>query len=606
MRNLTSREQTLLFFIVLGVYFTIVTYLGFVSTFKHITFMFPLLLVWVSYLFFKGAINALKSWKLLDRKDKLTVAMIAFIAGLIVKTSFQYPDYSWDGQAYHLPMSVEWFVTQRISLVDLSLYSSTYPGLSELIQTIWFTSLNMFGPPHNVSQIMGYLLILYCIHVIADIYVLPLKLKIILLGFGATVPNLVLQSTTAYNDLFFNSLIVLSITCIYISIRGTRIEKFMSRMLLVFACGFVASTKFTGLYFLFATFLIYFIVSKRYQLESAKTVFSLIFLALAICAPWYLRNLVLYGNPMYPLSIDLFDRTIFQGSIGTPDSAFFDYFADRAGIQNTYLGVIQSWFWWPIQYPVYDTRIGGSGLLFLLTLSVTLLLLLKSTFRKFIQKLPFEIKATLVFAIISVFIVPAGWWPRYVLFFPLIVGTLSICLIYFTLKNLRVFLVILVLVTALESLFYFSFFAGEGIRKDDFQISKTIIGDSYRSLIGTIISDKRVNVYEKVAPELKSLADQGGLAVYVHKYGHKYFPLYGLRFQNSVDHAIDRVINPRYMPQGPGDRPSSIDEFGILTLNDGRPSVIVTEDKKFTNQILTTIEKCSAEMATKTFIVWCP
>jgi hypothetical protein len=504
---------------------------------------------------------------------------------------------------------VEWSKSEKIGLVYVSLYSSTYPGLSELLQALWFRSTNIFGPPHNIAQLFGLGVLGFSAVGIGR--TLKWKNSSIILGliFALTIPNIILQSTTAYNDLFFSSLIVAGV---YFALNvGKSIQPLRSINLygVGIAGGLAASTKFTGAYFAFALFVLVLVLNFKGVFKNSLHLSISIVLGISICFPWYFRNFENFGNPFYPLSIALGKITLFQGSLGTPDKAFFDYFSEKVGIQNSPIGVVRSWFWWPINHPVYDTRVGGSGLAWLGLLLLMLLItaFVRNKSRNHRSKLQEGEVVVGIFALLSVFIVPAGWWPRYVLFFPVIIGVIIINWLILNFPKSEKFIVLLLTITIFESMFYLSFYAGSPTQRYLYNASKSIPEKVFHSTWDTLLQTKRENVYNVVSPELSPLASLPASNVYISDPGQQYFPLYGLDFQHYVFPAFTRDVEPINMPSLLRKRIEGFDELITMMSKDKKPSIFVTRDQKsfdeFKNKNLTCID-ITLELS-RTFIASC-
>lgn len=75
--------------------------------------------------------------------------------------------------------------------------------------------------------------------------------------------------------------------------------------------GFAVGTKYNFMYEIAVVFLIAFLYALILQrsfltLKNIKTVFFSVLIAIAIAAPWYIRNWILVGNPVYPFYYSLF------------------------------------------------------------------------------------------------------------------------------------------------------------------------------------------------------------------------------------------------------------------------------------------------------------
>ena len=569
-------------FILWGLYFLVVNNFGYFYNFKYLAYLFlPLLLTSIVFLLINTLSFLREFLSTADKSTKYLMFLTMFFLLYVLKISLFYPDYSWDGQAYHLPTSVEWSKSGKIGLVYVSLYSSTYPGLSELLQALWFRTTNVFGPPHNISQLLG--LIILGFSVVGIGRTLNWSKQSIVLGliFTLTIPNVILQSTTAYNDLFFSSLVVAGV---YFAVNFRKTEQ-PSRVINLYgigvATGMVASTKFTGAYFAFALFVLVVVLNFRAAFKNILHLTSSTIFGIFICLPWYLRNFENFGNPFYPLSIGIGKFTLFQGSLGTPDKAFFDYFSKKVGIQNSPIGVVRSWFWWPINQPVYDTRVGGSGIAWIGLLILTLLIALFAIKKQGKRLTSIQKHEAIMgmFVLTSVFVVPAGWWPRYVLFFPVIVGVILINWLIVNVPKSQKIIALLLTLTIFESMFYLSFYAGSPTQSYLYAGSKSLPEKVFHSTWDTLVKTERDSVYRLVSPELSPLAEIPSSKIYISDPGQQYFPLYGLNFQHSVLPAFTRDVEPIYMQSLLRRKITDFNELTDLMNKDGKPSIFVTREE---------------------------
>lgn len=597
------------------IYFAIVTTLGYFANYRILE-KFAIPLVFVIILFsIRQLIEFGKEMKSFSRPNLLLLGLTVLLLTYLLKIVLFFPDYSWDGQAYHLPTSVEFFQSKKIQLVYLSLYSSTYPGLSELIQAIWFGATGIFGPPQNISQLLGLIIITSSANGIMKVFNFSKTARIKSIFFVLTIPNLMLQATSAYNDLFFNSLIISSIY-FWLKYQATNGRlKLIYLMSFGFSVGAVSSVKFTGLYFTIALFTIFHFSNAVRRNFRFSHFLATIFFSLSISWIWYYRNWINFHNPTYPLSVEFLGFKFFDSALGTPNQAFFDHFAGQIGVQNNWIGVIRSFFWWPIKYPVYDTRIGGSGIAWLIIIILILFFLLSKLFifrEHFRSKLNLNsiLKSNyliiILFAIVSVFVVPAGWWPRYVLFFPVIIGIFSINELLKLQFGFDKILSLLLVLTLFESVFYMSFLAGKGMKDPAFNKGQ-VLTRSIESIAATLKNTERFSVYEISARDLKPISSDN-LTVYISKYDYRYFPLYGINMQNRVFHAFDESVSPIDMPPlYPGISKNMHQLAERMSLDSGKSAFISKDLDEFQSLMKLNIAcKNHTALESNTYIAICP
>jgi hypothetical protein len=122
---------------------------------------------------------------------------------------------------------------------------------------------------------------------------------------------------------------------------------------------------------------------------------------------WYIKNWVLYNNPVYPMEVSLFNITLFKGlHVWIPDPT--------PDIINQLSPVSRPFYVWleKVEYYFYDSRLSGFGpmwfILFLPSIVFSLIYALKKKKYNFL----------FVFAIliITFLIYPRNWHTRYVIF----------------------------------------------------------------------------------------------------------------------------------------------------------------------------------------------
>jgi len=130
--------------------------------------------------------------------------------------------------------------------------------------------------------------------------------------FFLTIPVIIKLSTTVYVDL---GLIFFS-TAAILQILKWRNNNFAFKYLMYAAifCGFALGTKYNGLvtFFILSLFVV-FIYSRSNspnlvnQLNALKFGSIFIIISLIIFSPWFIKNIVWTGNPIYPLLNEIFN-----------------------------------------------------------------------------------------------------------------------------------------------------------------------------------------------------------------------------------------------------------------------------------------------------------
>lgn len=123
----------------------------------------------------------------------------------------------------------------------------------------------------------------------------------------ASVPGIAIMATLTSVDVGMAFAAAMAWIALVESRRVAPKDAWRPVILAAFPIGLVAGSKYTGLYLL-ASFVPLVLSGPegtpfRSRLLSACAVASA---ALLVCSPWYLRNLVVYGNPVYPALAGLF------------------------------------------------------------------------------------------------------------------------------------------------------------------------------------------------------------------------------------------------------------------------------------------------------------
>ncbi len=121
-------------------------------------------------------------------------------------------------------------------------------------------------------------------------------------GF-ATIPVAVWETGTGYIDVAHGLYAGLGAWMVFQGIeREKRAEIIIGGILL----GFAAGSKYTGLQALIGVGLVAIVLAMRSPKTRQSGVLIAAGLSLVICAPWYIRNTVVSGNPVYPFFYERF------------------------------------------------------------------------------------------------------------------------------------------------------------------------------------------------------------------------------------------------------------------------------------------------------------
>jgi hypothetical protein len=392
--------------------------------------------------------------KIIKKDLVLACILCLFILSIIwmIFLGYLFPSYTWDALWYHLP--IVGYIMQSGAIREVSNNSfidqfiNIFPKNIELF-FLWNVIFLKSDVITDLSQL------LFTIVGVLAVYGLALKLRInkkyalysSLLFFFT--PIMILQSTTNYVDVAISVLFLIAVNLLIDSdykIQGdteTVTFNIRRRKLLIFIAGLctgiLLGAKGSGPLFVVVLSVVVLIQefirhsytnSKKIKILLKSFNFYVLYFFLPVLLMggyWYIKNWVVYGNPVYPIEISFLNVTIFKG---------------------LYQGIIEpapeiikklSFFTRPlyvwtenIKYYLYDSRLGGLGpLWFILFLPSILFSFIYSVVKR---KYDFIIVSVIITMVFLVY--PRNWNPRYVIF---IVGlgalSFGIALDYFSNKG---------------------------------------------------------------------------------------------------------------------------------------------------------------------------
>jgi hypothetical protein len=286
------------------------------------------------------------------------------------------PDYSWDGNTYHIPPMNYWARAGYVHWVPVTPVQSElmngYPKGAELLTWVLTTLLHA---PRFVS--------------LANLCFLPLGVAgIASLGecLGASrriawacgslllfVPVLLWQSVTSYVDCAFGcaSIAALALLCQVRAEQESHTVDGRSLLGLGCALGLVCAIKGSGILLAAVSLLGLWIATFSHNHErSCLGVVSAGAACAAVGGHWYLRNYLHTGSPLYPVGLSLAGHSLFPGrrladildfAANTP--ALFARWPAPVRVAYTWA---QGGRHWPASSYGWDGRLGGLGYLWLL------------------------------------------------------------------------------------------------------------------------------------------------------------------------------------------------------------------------------------------------
>lgn len=333
----------------------------------------------------------------------LTAASGVWRAALAIRL----PPLDYDGFSYHLVTVIVWVQRQGIVRVSQRPWTDGYPAGGELITT-WLAEFTQTSAFTTLTGLVGVPLVVVATAAVARSFGAgrrPAALAGLLLGL---TPAVVLLGSTTYVDV----LAVASVAAAWaIGMRALDAEGSRRRALLVLtglAFGLAAGTKLTMLVPLGVLGLAILAVGLRRGSGLVTTV-SILAPAALVGGYWYVRNLVTFGNPVWPFRVGPLP------GLGTIEQLIVQVPKKLEGL-GPLESLVASWTADPsIRAYSYDTRVGGLGVIWVPLLALGLVgvgILVRDRRRGSCGLLALVLAPALV----TLAIMPMNWWPRLTLF----------------------------------------------------------------------------------------------------------------------------------------------------------------------------------------------
>jgi hypothetical protein len=370
------------------------------------------------------------------------IILLAIFSLLVIKIcwlifiGYLFPSYTWDSLSYHLPIvgniMQSGAIMENPANFEIDTFINIFPKNMELFflwNVIFLKNMSITDLSQLLFLIVG-ILTTYSIAIKLDIKVRSALLSSMLFFF---TPIVILQINTNYIDIAVSVLLLTVIN--YILYESPSFKNNLSSTLemndrkipIILAgvtAGILLGSKGSGP--LFAIIILSAIIvqefikyHKQIYAKKPEGKFNLItdsvisyiiyfFLPLIMLGSyWYIKNWMLYGNPVYPMEITVFDITLFKG--------LFKKMRDPVPIlieNSTYLSRLFHVWMEKVEFYLYDSRLSGFGPLW------TILLLPSMVFAFIISaiKKRYNWLFICILLIITFAVHPRNWTTRYTIF----------------------------------------------------------------------------------------------------------------------------------------------------------------------------------------------
>jgi hypothetical protein len=252
----------------------------------------------------------------------LSLSLLAF--GVMTLDAVRYTARDSDTLWYHLPLVAEFIQKHSIApAASMALIAQAYPGAREAILA-WLSfpmtsdNLALFF----VVELPGIFCVIYAI---CRQFKVARSASLGVAALFSTSPEISFWANSQKNDLF---LALTFLLVFFFMVRWLETSSIRYAVLAGLAGGLLCSAKLSGPIYagaLGATFLGAFILRRKEvttwrRPQTVWAVMVMFVLASATAAPWYIRNVIYFSNPLYPKRVTIFGKTLFAGPL---DDRFF-------------------------------------------------------------------------------------------------------------------------------------------------------------------------------------------------------------------------------------------------------------------------------------------
>jgi hypothetical protein len=251
--------------------------------------------------------------EVLDAVDRRVIlacgALLVGLIAAIIRNQHEAPALANDTLTYHLPAAVQWLQTGRLGLFQTWFYNpaNTYSPLAGSVFAAW-----MLAPVGN-DVLARYveappLVMIFVVSMqIARCLGASNTIAAALALAAACARPFLSQVILAKDDLFVTAFFAMSI----LSLAKPRLQDRLGPLRLGASLGLFLATKYTAL---LSLPLLLLCIDAPYRAGWRWRQHSIaIFVALFLAGPWYVRNLILTGNPIFPTEMRIGSVTILPG-----------------------------------------------------------------------------------------------------------------------------------------------------------------------------------------------------------------------------------------------------------------------------------------------------
>ncbi len=376
------------------------------------------------------------------RKDRVlfwVFNLLLISVSWMVFQGYLFPSYTWDALWYHMP--IVGYIIQSGAIQEnatpsvIDLFINIFPKNIELY-FVWNTIFLKSDIVSDLSQLFFTIMGVIAVFSIAVKLGLKERYAIYSAVLFFFTPVVILQSTTNYVDVAVGVLLLVAINFLMydnpnsipakkenpVPAENSKIPVLLAGL----SAGILLGSKGSGPLFIvilagalaaqelikrFNPFDLFSFRQNGYSLKSGFYLYLLYFFVpvLLMGGYWYIKNLVLYSNPVYPFEISFLNFTIFEGTY----DGIIDPTPDILGGMSALIRPFYVWME-KVEYYLYDSRLSGFGPIWFILLLPCIVTAVAQALKG--KKYNFLFVASIL--LITFILYPRNWYPRYVIFLP--------------------------------------------------------------------------------------------------------------------------------------------------------------------------------------------
>lgn len=249
--------------------------------------------------------------------NKFIFFCAAVILGFsLVKLTFNLynPPFGWDSLNYHLTFAVEWLKHKNLDtpLVIADNPCPSYYPLNGSLIYLWyiFPFKNVFLA--DLGQTPFFVLVLLAVYNICRKFNVSRECSFFAAALMTVTPNYFKQLSISYVDVMVCAWFLISLNFLLNLFKKLDLKNVVVCSI---ALGMLIGTKTIALLysFILLVFFVIFLVKKKFNLFSIYLLVTFLCCVVVTGGFGYIRNFIQTGNPLYPLTLKIFDKVIFNG-----------------------------------------------------------------------------------------------------------------------------------------------------------------------------------------------------------------------------------------------------------------------------------------------------